>query len=77
MGFRSLNRERWGLILIIVGVVAWIPYGVLKYGLGHEVVVYPFLAVHLMGMIPGFLLRRWTLLRRLQAKLLPRTRTKR
>ena len=62
---RSLDRVRLAKILILVGVAAWIPYGILKFGFGQEPVAYPFLAVHLSGVIPGFLLRRWDLLRRL------------
>ena len=68
--FLSLGREGWGLLLIFVGVAAWIPYGLFKYGLGREIVLYPFLAWHLAGVIPGFLLRRWTLLRRIALRLL-------
>ena len=63
--FGSTSKDRWGHILILVGVVAWVPYGILKYVAGQEVVIYPFLAVHLTGIIPGFLLRRGDLLRRL------------
>ena len=66
---RSLKRERLGRALILVGVVAWLPYGILKYGMGQEVVMYPFLTVHLLGVIPGFLLRRESLLRRLFSRL--------
>lgn len=66
---RSLRRERWGRLLILVGVVAWLPYGILKYGMGQDVVVYPFLTVHLLGVIPGFILRREALLRRLFSRL--------
>lgn len=66
---RSLKRERLGRLLILVGVVAWLPYGILKYGMGQEVVMYPFLTVHLLGVIPGFILRREALLRRLFSRL--------
>ncbi|MSQ21782.1 MAG: hypothetical protein EXR53_00520 [Dehalococcoidia bacterium] len=57
-----LNRHRLGLILILIGLTAWLPYGVFKYGLDRDVAVYPFLAWHLAGGIPGFLLRRGDLL---------------
>ena len=60
-----MTRKRLATIFIVIGVCAWIPYMVLKYGMGEDVIVYPFLAVHLAGMIPGFLLRRWGLIRRL------------
>ena len=63
--FLSISKKRWATILIIIGVCAWIPYMVLKYGMGEDIIVYPFLAVHLSGVIPGFLLRRWGLIRRL------------
>ncbi len=53
------------MILILIGVCAWIPYGILKYGLDREVVAYPFLVWHLAGVVPGFLLRRWSLLKRI------------
>ncbi len=58
----SFNKRRWGLVLILIGVTAWAPYGVFKYGLDREMSVYPFLAWHLAGVIPGFLLRRGDLL---------------
>lgn len=58
MRIRPVNRRRWANILITIGVAAWIPHGVLKYGLGQEIPVYPFLAWHLAGILPGFLLRR-------------------
>ena len=56
--FSSHTPEGWGLVLIILGVSAWAPYGVLKYGFGQEVNVVPFLSVHLTGVIPGALLKR-------------------
>ena len=65
----SRRREQLGRLLILVGVVAWLPYGILKYGMGQEVVMYPFLALHLLGVIPGFILRREALLRRLFSRL--------
>ena len=68
----SRRRERLALILILVGVTAWVPYGILKYGMGQEVVIYPFLTVHLLGVIPGFILRREALLRRLFSRLVRR-----
>ncbi len=65
----SRRRERLGRLLILVGVATWLPYGVVKYGMGQEVAMYPFLAVHLLGVIPGFILRREALLRRLFSRL--------
>lgn len=69
---RSLKRERLGRLLILVGVAAWVPYGIVKYGMDQEVVMYPFLAVHLLGVIPGSVLRREALLRRLLSRLVRR-----
>lgn len=69
---RSIRKEVWGRILIFVGVSAWIPYGVLAYVLGRETNVAPFLIVHLFGVIPGALLVRGALLRRLVSRLVSR-----
>ncbi len=66
---RSIRKEVWGRILIFIGVSAWIPYGVLAYILGRETNVAPFLVVHLSGVIPGALLVRGALLRRLISRL--------
>jgi hypothetical protein len=52
-------RRRAGRILIWVGVLAWVPYMVLKYYLGHDVSPLPFLTVHLLGVIPGAYLRHF------------------
>jgi len=61
---RHISKNSWGLILIFLGVSAWIPYGVLKYLMGQEVALYPFLAAHLLGVIPGSWLRGGGILRR-------------
>ncbi len=47
-----------GKVLIWIGVLAWIPYVVLKYLAGMHLSVVPFLAVHLLGVIPGSVLSR-------------------
>ncbi len=65
-----LRKEAWGRILIFIGVSAWIPYGVLAYIMGRETNVTPFLVVHLSGVIPGALLLRGALLRRLISRLI-------
>lgn len=52
------RRKRWGRWLVLLGVSAWAPYALLKYGMGHEVLFSPFLAAHLAGVIPGTLLSR-------------------
>lgn len=54
-----MDRRRIGKILIWIGVLAWVPYMILKYGFGKDVSPFPFLAVHLSGIIPGSILRRW------------------
>jgi hypothetical protein len=58
-------RRRIGTLLLWIGVLAWVPYAVLKYGAGRSVSAAPFLAVHLLGVIPGLALRRWETIRRL------------
>lgn len=50
------GRHFWGRILIWIGVAAWVPYAIQAYGLGHDVIVTPYLAVHLAGVVPGALL---------------------
>lgn len=50
------GRHFWGRVLVLIGVAAWLPYAVQVYGLGHEVVVTPYLAAHLIGVVPGALL---------------------
>jgi hypothetical protein len=46
-------RVRLGRALILVGVLASVPYAVLRYGLGRDIAMAPFLAVHLAEVIPG------------------------
>lgn len=58
------RRQRIGGVLIAGGVLAWGPYFLLKFA-GAEVEIEPFLAVHLSGVIPGFILRRYDWIRRL------------
>jgi uncharacterized membrane protein YjjB (DUF3815 family) len=55
---RPQTPEQWGGLLILLGVAAWGPYALLKYLLHVEVPVGPFLAAHLAGVLPGFVLRR-------------------
>lgn len=68
----SIRKEVWGRVLIFMGVSAWIPYGVLVYIMGRETNVAPFLMVHLSGVIPGAILVRSALLRRLISRLVSR-----
>jgi hypothetical protein len=52
-------------MLILLGVLAWVPYALTRYLLGWEVPVLPFLVAHLCGVIPGSLLSRWDQITRL------------
>ena len=47
------TRRLVGVALIVVGVLAWVPYGIAVYGLGADWPVGPFLAWHPAGVIPG------------------------
>ncbi len=40
-------------ILIVQGVLAWLPLAYLKYMVHEEVSVMPFLIWHLLGVVPG------------------------
>lgn len=62
-----INKDRLGLLLIFAGVSIWIPYFTLIV-LGMPQPVFPFLAAHLSGVIPGALIRK----RKLIAKLVKR-----
>ena len=66
-----MNRKLFGRILILVGVSMWAPYFALKLS-GAEVVVLPFLALHLAGVIPGALLLRGETLARMISRWLQR-----
>jgi hypothetical protein len=59
------KRARLGRALILLGVLAWVPYAAFRYGLGWDVPLGPFLSLHLAGVIPGSVLLRWDQLRRL------------
>ena len=50
-----MKRQTLGKILIVLGVLMWLPYFALKLS-GAEVSVMPFLILHLLGVIPGALL---------------------
>lgn len=56
------KRKKLATALIAVGVAARIPYFTLKFLLGRELSIDLFLAVHLSGVVPGALLRRWDLI---------------
>lgn len=51
------NKEKFGKILIWIGVSAWVPYIILRI-IGSEVSLWPFLAFHLTGIISGSQLRK-------------------
>lgn len=52
----NLSKETTGRILIWLGVLAWVPYLVIVLS-GNHVSIFPFLAVHLVGVIGGVRLR--------------------
>jgi hypothetical protein len=45
-------------MLIFLGALAWLPYAIQKYVLDLHVIMAPYLAAHLFGVVPGMLLRR-------------------
>ena len=51
-------QYRVGKVFLWIGILAWFPYGILKYIVGQEVSVAPYLTVHLCGVIPGTILTR-------------------
>ena len=63
-----IDHRRVGRFLILAGVLAWAPYAFLRYLMGVEVPVWPFLGVHLAGVIPGSILSRWDRFRALLGK---------
>jgi peptidoglycan/LPS O-acetylase OafA/YrhL len=50
-------RQRLGTALIWFGVLAWLPYFALRELTDADVPSWPFLTWHLLGVIPGALLR--------------------
>lgn len=47
-----MNQRTWGKTLVWLGVFAWLPFFYLV-SLGREVSIFPFLAVHLSGVLGG------------------------
>jgi hypothetical protein len=64
----TLDTRRLGKYLIWVGVAVWIPYFALK-AVGLQPELMAFLPFHLLGVIPGAILNRWTQIRRLWDRL--------
>ena len=50
---RESTLRKLGAVLIVLGVLAWVPYAILKYALDVDVSVVPFLVWHLLGVVPG------------------------
>lgn len=50
-------RRKAGTILIWLGVLAWAPYFYLDKIVGQDVIITPFLAAHLTGVLGGAALR--------------------
>jgi hypothetical protein len=58
------RRQQVGRILIILGVFAWAPYLYQKEILGQSIVINPYLAAHLTGVLGGIALMLSVPLRR-------------
>lgn len=58
LGQRILNLDKntWGTVLIYLGVAAWLPYFYMLSA-DREVSIYPFLVIHLLGVVSGAWLR--------------------
>lgn len=54
-----------GRVLILLGVSVWALYAVMRWGLGRPVEMNQFLPYHLVGVIPGSLLKYRHLLLRI------------
>ena len=52
-----MNRRKLGNILTLLGVLAWVPFLYLVF-IGQQPSIFPFLTVHLSGVIIGSQLRR-------------------
>ena len=52
-----MNRKKIGNILTLIGVLAWVPFLSL-IAMGQEPSIFPFLIVHLTGVVTGSQLRR-------------------
>lgn len=68
MNDQSSNRRKLAKGLIWMGVLAWAPYILLKYIIGGEVVMLPFLVVHLTGVLGGGYLKTSELIKKRNEK---------
>lgn len=55
-GERPSQRQTWGRLLIILGVLAWAPWFYQTDLLGRELEIAPYLAFHLTGVLSGLAL---------------------
>jgi hypothetical protein len=57
-----VNTRKLGLALIVAGVIVWVVYGAVRVLGWYDGPVMPFLAVHLLFVIPGSFVagRGWT-----------------
>ena len=60
-----------GTILLLIGVSVWAVYAVLRFGIGWDVTVRQFLPYHLVGVVPGMILRRHRFVRGMVSRLFP------
>ena len=49
----NINKKIISKVLIWMGVLAWLPYFILKFFSEKPVLMAPFLAVHLIGVLGG------------------------
>ncbi|MFN3975089.1 MAG: hypothetical protein ACK4K2_07465 [Dehalococcoidia bacterium] len=61
--------ERIGRMLVLAGVAVWPAYGILRWGVGIDIAVHEALPFHLAGVVPGAILARWRMVRRLVLRL--------
>ena len=48
-----------GNIFILLGVSVWAVYAVVRWGLGWSLPLKTFVEFHLLGVVPGSILRHW------------------
>ncbi len=52
----NIAKNTWGTLLILFGVLAWVPY-FYYIGAGRDISIFPFLAAHLAGVLSGAWMR--------------------